>query len=60
MQTVIAAAKEQIAGEKDRMLKEVKAEVSQLVVLTTKKVLTEVLDENLDAKVIENSLNKIK
>ncbi len=60
VQTVIAAAKEQIAGEKDKMLKEVKAEVSQLVVLTTTKVLTEVLDENLDAKMIENSLKKMK
>ena len=60
VQTVIAAAKEQIASEKDRMIKEVKSEVSQLVVLTTKKVLTEILDENLDAKVIESSLNKIK
>ncbi|MDP2587138.1 MAG: F0F1 ATP synthase subunit B [Candidatus Komeilibacteria bacterium] len=59
VQTVIAAAKEQIANEKDRMIKEIKTEVSQLVVLTTKKVLTEVLDENLDSKMIENSLKKI-
>ena len=60
VQTVVAGAKEQIVQEKDKMLKEVKSEVSGLVIETTKKVLSEIMDENMDGKIIEKSLEKIK
>ena len=60
VQTVIAGAKEQIAQEKVKILSDIKSEVSGLVIETTKKVLSETMNENMDSKIIEKSLDKIK
>jgi F0F1-type ATP synthase membrane subunit b/b' len=53
---VIAGAKEQIAEEKHKMIKDVKAEVSNLVIEATKKVLEKIVNKEIDEKIIKESL----
>ena len=60
VQTVIAAAKEQIAQEKQSMLRELKAEVGTLVVKATAKVLEKVTTKEVDERLIEESLKEVK
>lgn len=50
-------AKKQIEQEKEKIISEAKAEVANLVILATEKMIGEKLDVNKDRELIEKSLN---
>ena len=51
-------AKEQIAQEKNKMIREIKTEVADLVVESTKKILDKVVTKEIDEKIIKESLKE--
>jgi F-type H+-transporting ATPase subunit b len=57
---LIAKGKQQIGSEKEKMISEVKAELADLVVAVTQKVLGEALTKDVDKKVVEEAIKKIK
>lgn len=60
IEKLIAKGKAQISSDKDKMIVEVKAEVADLVVAVTQKVLGEALTKDVDKKVVEEAIKKIK
>lgn len=58
-QRVIADAKDQISQEHNKLREELKGELTNLVVLTTQKVLRTKLDSKQDAKLVEQSIKEI-
>ncbi|MBU1164318.1 F0F1 ATP synthase subunit B [Patescibacteria group bacterium] len=58
-QEVVDKAKVQIANEKEKMIKEVRADVSDMVAMATNKVLEDVVDEEVDKKVVEHTISKL-
>ncbi|MFA5359088.1 MAG: F0F1 ATP synthase subunit B [Patescibacteria group bacterium] len=57
---LVNQGKEQLAAEKDKMVSAAKTEVADLVVAVTKKVLGSALTKDIDKKVIEDAIEKIK
>jgi F-type H+-transporting ATPase subunit b len=53
---MIADAKKKIEGEKEKLMHEVKAEISGLVVMATEKILNEKIDSNKDKELIEKAI----
>ncbi|MCX6740224.1 MAG: F0F1 ATP synthase subunit B [Candidatus Parcubacteria bacterium] len=60
IEKLIAKGKYQISSDKEKMLVEVKAELADLVVDATKKVLGESLTKEVDRKVVEEAVKKIR
>ena len=60
IENLIAKGKQQIGSDKEKMLAEVKAEVADLVVAVTQKVLGEALTKDVDKKVVEEAIRKIR
>ena len=52
-------AQEDILQAKDKMLKEVKSEVADLVVLTTEKIIEQKIDEKTNRRLIEQALTEL-
>lgn len=57
---IIDEAKGRIEIEKDKMLKEVRSDIANLVVNATEKVLREKLDEAKEKKLINEALDKLR
>jgi F-type H+-transporting ATPase subunit b len=57
---ILENGKKQLEGEKEKMLDEAKKELVSLVVSATKKVLGENVSETIEAKLVEDSIGKIK
>jgi len=55
----VALAKTQIAGEKEKMLVEIKTEVVELIVQASGKILEQVTDKKIDKAIIQNTLKNI-
>jgi len=53
---IIATAKTQIEEENQKMIKEVKAEIGELVVFATEKIIGEKLDKNKDKELINKAM----
>jgi F-type H+-transporting ATPase subunit b len=60
IETLISKGKQQIGSEKEKMISEVKAELADLVVAVTQKVLGEAMTKDVDKKVVEDAIRKIK
>jgi F-type H+-transporting ATPase subunit b len=60
IEKLIAKGKQQIGSDKEKMLSEVKAELADLVIAATQKVLGEALTKDVDKKVVEEAIKKIK
>jgi F-type H+-transporting ATPase subunit b len=60
IESLISKGKQQISSEKEKMLADVKAELADLVVSATQKVLGEALTKEVDKKVVEEAIKKIK
>ena len=60
IESLIAKGKQQISSDKEKMLVEVKAELADLVVAATQKVLGEALTKDVDKKVVEEAIKKIR
>lgn len=58
-QRLIAEAKERLGQEKLKLQSELRAELTDLVILTTEKVLSEKIDKNTDRRLIERSLKEL-
>ena len=56
MAEIIKKEKENIQAEKEAMLKEVRGEVAELVVLATEKIIKEKLDSQKDHEIINNAI----
>lgn len=60
IEKLVEKGKYQLASDREKMLSEVKAQVADLVIDATKKVLGEALTKDVDKKVIEDAIKKIK
>ncbi len=57
---IVLEGKKQLAKDREEMIKEARDEISDLVILTTEKVLTGVWDKKLNKKLVEKTLEEIK
>jgi len=56
---MIVTAKDQIAQEKQQMLKEAKADLGSLVIEATKKILEKTGAKEIDEKIVSDSLSHL-
>ncbi len=60
VEQIVSKTKVEIAAEKDKMVKEVKAEVADLIVVASSKILEKNIDKESNKKIINDTLNKVK
>ncbi len=60
VEKVVAEGKRQLAAERAAIVKEIKTEVSELVMAVTSKVLAGAVDKKIDEKIIRQALDDIK
>lgn len=60
IEKLVEKGKYQLVSDREKMLADVKAQVADLVIDATKKVLGEALTKDVDKKVVEEAIKKIK
>ncbi len=60
IEKLVEKGKYQLVADREKMLSDVKAQVADLVVDATKKVLGEALTKDVDKKVVEDAIKKIR